>query len=160
MNVICVQHQGNKKELMLIEVDLLNQSPELYESRSIDFERSISSPQWKKGIPCTKNHSGKKKYILTLIIFFQFKNIFSKFKCNHVLEDFVESIFLPRLLCMEAKWELARNLDHKDILLLSHYYFHVKSPRVILLSIRLTTDGTYLPKCQILYVQLKSFKRN
>lgn len=45
MNVICIQHQGNKKELMLIEVDLLNQSPELYESRSIDFERSISSPQ-------------------------------------------------------------------------------------------------------------------
>lgn len=38
---------------------LLNQSPELYESRSSDFERRISSPQWKKGIPCrvTINHS-------------------------------------------------------------------------------------------------------
>lgn len=31
--------------------DLLNQSPELYESRSSDFERSISSPAWKNGIP-------------------------------------------------------------------------------------------------------------
>jgi len=30
---------------------LLNQSPELYESRSSDFERSISSPEWKKGTP-------------------------------------------------------------------------------------------------------------
>lgn len=31
--------------------DLLNQSPELYESRSRDFERRISSPAWKNGIP-------------------------------------------------------------------------------------------------------------
>lgn len=34
-----------------LEQDLLNQSPELYESRSIDFDRSNSSPQWKNGIP-------------------------------------------------------------------------------------------------------------
>lgn len=31
--------------------NLLNQSPELYESRSSDFERNISSPEWKNGIP-------------------------------------------------------------------------------------------------------------
>jgi hypothetical protein len=30
---------------------LLNQSPELYESRSMDLDLSISSPAWKKGIP-------------------------------------------------------------------------------------------------------------
>lgn len=35
---------------------LLNQSPELYESRSRDLERNMSSPAWKKGIPCTDTH--------------------------------------------------------------------------------------------------------
>lgn len=39
---------------MRIISDLLNQSPELYESRSRDFERRISSPEWKKGIPYEK----------------------------------------------------------------------------------------------------------
>ena len=41
-----------------ITMDLLNQSPELYESRSSDFERSISSPEWKNGIPCTQKFLG------------------------------------------------------------------------------------------------------
>ena len=39
-------------------VYLLNQSPELYESRSSDFERRISSPEWKNGIPCAQKLFG------------------------------------------------------------------------------------------------------
>jgi hypothetical protein len=33
------------------QFDLLNQSPELYESRSNDLDRNMSSPAWKNGMP-------------------------------------------------------------------------------------------------------------